>query len=85
VLVNCTPAARTIEYVERLAAIGVPFGAYANAGAAEEGIGWGETAEGPSRYAGYAEAWVRAGATLVGGCCGTGPAHVRALGRLAAG
>jgi S-methylmethionine-dependent homocysteine/selenocysteine methylase len=79
VLVNCTPAARTIEYVERLAGMGVPFGGYANAGTIEEGIGWGETADGPLRYAVHAEAWVRAGATLIGGCCGTGPAHVRAL------
>ncbi|UQA58914.1 homocysteine S-methyltransferase family protein [Polyangium aurulentum] len=85
VLVNCTPAARTLEYVERIAGLGVPFGAYANAGALDEGIGWGKAAEGPLLYAQYAEAWVRAGATLIGGCCGTGPAHVQALGRLAAG
>src|SRR3712207_7093386 len=32
VLVNCTPATRTLAYVERLASVGVPVGAYANAG-----------------------------------------------------
>lgn len=85
VLVNCTPATRTLAFVERLGGLGVPFGAYANAGAAAEGIGWGDTAAGPARYAALAEAWVRAGATLIGGCCGTGPEHVHALGRLASG
>lgn len=31
-------------------------------------------------YAAYAGSWVRAGATIVGGCCGTTPEYVRALG-----
>jgi S-methylmethionine-dependent homocysteine/selenocysteine methylase len=80
VLVNCTAATRTLPYVERLAAVGVPFGAYANAGAPEEGLGWGEAgATGVAAYAELAGRWARAGATLIGGCCGTGPAHIRAL------
>ncbi|MFT3764871.1 MAG: homocysteine S-methyltransferase family protein [Minicystis sp.] len=78
VLVNCTAATRLLPYVERLAEAGVVFGAYANAGAAEEGIGWSEAGD-THRYVELAQGWVRAGATLVGGCCGTGPAHVRAL------
>jgi len=78
VLVNCTAATRILPYVERLADVGVPFGVYANAGALEEGIGWREGGD-AARYAALAEAWVQAGATLIGGCCGTGPAHVRAL------
>ncbi len=80
VLVNCVPAARTLAYVERLAEIGVPFGAYANAGTPEEGIGWG--AEGPEAaqaYLEFARSWVNAGASIVGGCCGTGPRHIEAL------
>jgi S-methylmethionine-dependent homocysteine/selenocysteine methylase len=40
VLVNCTAATRTLAYVEGLAELGVPFGAYANAGDASEGLGW---------------------------------------------
>lgn len=81
VLVNCTPAARTLAYVERLAACGVPFGAYANAGAAAEGLGWrdGQGSSAAARYADLARGWLEAGATIVGGCCGTGPAHVAAL------
>jgi S-methylmethionine-dependent homocysteine/selenocysteine methylase len=30
----------------------------------------------PASYAGYARHWLQAGATVVGGCCGTGPAHI---------
>ena len=80
VLVNCVPATRTSFYIERLADLGVPFGAYANAGHATEGLGWeAATPDAAERYADLAEGWVRAGATLLGGCCGTGPAHVAAL------
>ncbi|MFO0762749.1 MAG: homocysteine S-methyltransferase family protein [Byssovorax sp.] len=78
VLVNCVAATRTLPYVERLAEVGAPFGAYANAGRAEEGLGWNGDA-GAERYADLAETWIRAGATLIGSCCGTGPAHIRAL------
>jgi S-methylmethionine-dependent homocysteine/selenocysteine methylase len=33
----------------------------------------------PPRYLDWAKKWVAAGATLVGGCCGIGPDHIRAL------
>jgi S-methylmethionine-dependent homocysteine/selenocysteine methylase len=84
VLVNCVPATRTLAYVERLAGCGAPFGAYANAGAPEEGIGWGSAgSDAAAAYAALARQWIAAGATIVGGCCGTGPAHVAALAELA--
>jgi S-methylmethionine-dependent homocysteine/selenocysteine methylase len=81
VLVNCIPAARTLPYVEALAGLGVPFGAYANAGHPDEGMGWRPAPEAPERYVAFAEAWVAAGATLVGSCCGTGPDVIAALAR----
>jgi len=31
---------------------------------------------GPDSYAGYAGQWLQDGANVVGGCCGTGPAHI---------
>lgn len=34
---------------------------------------------GPAAYAAHAAAWLEAGATVVGGCCGTRPAHIRKL------
>jgi S-methylmethionine-dependent homocysteine/selenocysteine methylase len=86
VLVNCLAASRTLAYVMELAAVGVPFGAYANAGAEEEGIGWGDAVNDPrsaALYAELAQSWVDAGATIVGSCCGTGPAHIERLSALA--
>jgi S-methylmethionine-dependent homocysteine/selenocysteine methylase len=34
---------------------------------------------GPQQYLGWAKTWVTSGATMVGGCCGIGPDHIRAL------
>lgn len=87
VLVNCTPAMRTLEYVQAIASrnVGVPLGAYANAGRADEHLGWQTTGEfasrerGAARYRELALKWVQAGATLIGGCCGTSPRHIAAL------
>jgi hypothetical protein len=51
--------------------------------ATPDGIGWrDDAAEGPSAYTQLAEQWIAAGATIVGGCCGTGPAHIAELARL---
>jgi S-methylmethionine-dependent homocysteine/selenocysteine methylase len=84
VLVNCVAASRTLPFVEQLAGLGVPFGAYANAGDEHEGIGWSADAEAGARaYEEIARMWMGAGATLVGGCCGTGPAHIRRLAAIA--
>lgn len=33
----------------------------------------------PEGYAGVAAGWVRAGARIIGGCCGTTPEHIRAV------
>ncbi len=33
----------------------------------------------PPAYLGFVEAWLANGATVVGGCCGTRPAHIRAI------
>jgi S-methylmethionine-dependent homocysteine/selenocysteine methylase len=82
VLVNCTPATDTLRFVQAIAAanLGVPIGAYANAGRADDKIGWESSPDpGAEKYAQLAQQWVDAGATLIGGCCGTGPAHIAAL------
>lgn len=36
----------------------------------------------PERYLNYAQRWVNAGATIIGGCCGIGPEHISALNAL---
>jgi S-methylmethionine-dependent homocysteine/selenocysteine methylase len=78
VLVNCTAASVIGRHVDAIASLDVPFGVYANAGPAEEGIGWSDAPD-VARYLDFAEAWVAAGASVVGGCCGTGPLHIQAL------
>lgn len=89
VLVNCVPASRTLPYVLALADVagplGVAFGAYANAGRPDEGMGWRNPLDqpgAPRAYARHVETWLAAGATLVGGCCGTSPAAIRAIAAL---
>lgn len=81
VLVNCIPAIDTLRFVRALKGIDVPFGAYANAGESSDGIGWANHPDGPKHYADLAEQWVDAGASMVGGCCGTGPQHIAELSR----
>jgi S-methylmethionine-dependent homocysteine/selenocysteine methylase len=82
VLVNCICATRTLPFVTALAdaKLGVPIGAYANAGSADGVIGWNDASESSVvEYARLAKTWVDAGATIIGGCCGTTPAHIAAL------
>jgi S-methylmethionine-dependent homocysteine/selenocysteine methylase len=80
VLVNCIAATQIGAYVDAVAALGVPFGAYANAGREDEALGWGATSpRAAEAYADLAERWKDAGASVIGGCCGTGPLHIQAL------
>jgi S-methylmethionine-dependent homocysteine/selenocysteine methylase len=73
VLVCCTDARRTQPYVDRLAKMDVPFGAYANA--------FGDHAISRESYADLAEGWQKSGATIIGSCCGTRPEHIAELAR----
>jgi homocysteine S-methyltransferase len=36
---------------------------------------------GPDTYADHVMSWVEQGATIVGGCCETGPAHIAEIHR----
>ena len=72
VLVNCIAAELTLPYVEALAEAGVPFGTYANAAT------WEGSACTPERYGELSRQWRAAGATIIGGCCGTTVEHLRA-------
>jgi S-methylmethionine-dependent homocysteine/selenocysteine methylase len=79
-LVNCLPVSDVGVCLPVLAASGLPFGVYANLGPPAEA---GETREAidtlPEAFAEAAAGWIRAGARIVGGCCGTRPEHLRAL------
>ena len=79
-LVNCIAAAQIDAYVDAIASLGVPIGVYANAGKEDDALGWGATSpRAAEAYAELAERWKDAGATVIGGCCGTGPLHIAAL------
>jgi S-methylmethionine-dependent homocysteine/selenocysteine methylase len=80
--VNCVPAARLAGDLAALAAAapGVPLLAYGNLGLPDDSRGWAFTEElSPEEYAETARGWIERGARIVGGCCGTTPAHSRAL------
>lgn len=87
-LINCTPAT-TIEApfqelrqaAQLLAAPARPrVGLYANIGHTDSIKGWESTADvDPAEYARLTAGWLAQGAGLVGGCCGTTPAHIAAV------
>jgi S-methylmethionine-dependent homocysteine/selenocysteine methylase len=80
VSVNCLPPGSADACVAALAASGRPFGLYPNLGAPDPDGGFAPSEDrGPAELATRAGAWLAAGAAFVGGCCGTGPAHLRAL------
>ncbi len=80
--INCVPARRIGGDLVRLraAAPGIPLVLYGNAGRAlDESRGLFTEPIDPYEYASLAREWLAAGARIVGGCCGTNAAHVRAL------
>lgn len=77
-LVNCLPPSNALACLAVLAAGEHPFGIYANLGAPEDETGFHSEGCEPEAFAELAMQWVRSGARLVGGCCGTGPDHIRA-------
>lgn len=87
--VNCLAPSHVLELVHRLAAItDKPIVAYPNSGETYDGSSnlWHGNRE-PAKFADLARIWRSAGATILGGCCRTGPAHISAMRRslLAAG
>jgi S-methylmethionine-dependent homocysteine/selenocysteine methylase len=89
VLVNCSTPEAVTDAVAELAALGAPFGAYANGFEAAGELRPDGTVDdltaradlGPKAYADHAMGWVEAGASIVGGCCEVGPAHIAELAR----
>jgi S-methylmethionine-dependent homocysteine/selenocysteine methylase len=88
IAVNCAPPSDIGAAVKRLRkATKRPIGAYAHVGKFDP-PSWkfefhpqfAATEEWPpDRYRDAARTWRESGARAIGGCCGTGPAHVRAL------
>jgi len=76
--VNCAPWHTLAPCLEVLRDARMPFFAYANLGAPLMG-GARTDAQTPREFSAAARPWLDAGASWVGGCCGTRPEHVAAL------
>ncbi|MCU9847910.1 homocysteine S-methyltransferase family protein [Defluviimonas sp. WL0024] len=91
VLANCSAPEAMAAALEELARFGLPFGAYANGfqQITKAFLKDSPTVDAlaarpemtPARYAEFAMTWVDMGATIVGGCCETGPAHIAEIAR----
>jgi homocysteine S-methyltransferase len=88
-LANCSVPEAMAAALTTLKPLGKPFGAYANGFTHISGnfLKDAPTVKElthrhdltPEKYADFALGWVAAGATIVGGCCEVGPAHIRHL------
>jgi len=89
VLVNCSWPESLSQSMPLLKESGLPYGAYANGFTGIDKLVPGGTVEklmarsdlGPEAYGDYVMSWIDAGATIVGGCCEIGPAHIAELAR----
>jgi S-methylmethionine-dependent homocysteine/selenocysteine methylase len=80
VLVNCLPARSVSACLPALRSASLPFGVYANLGVPDAVAGFRTSDDcSPEQFARLALSWIGAGARLVGGCCGTTPAHIAAI------
>lgn len=87
---NCSPPEVMAPAVREARAVlddTFPIGVYANAfeddqtteTPANDALHGVRDDLGPQRYADWAERWVEAGATMIGGCCGIGSEHIEVL------
>jgi S-methylmethionine-dependent homocysteine/selenocysteine methylase len=90
-LVNCSAPEAVNQTIPLLTNQGVPVGGYANGFVkiTKDFMKKGATVDvlekrpnlGPDVYADFADGWIKDGATIVGGCCEVGPAHIKELAR----
>lgn len=86
--INCSWPEAVAQALPILAETGLPYGGWANGftnaggdlaiGGTVDGMGKRNDLE-PERYADHVMGWIDSGATLVGGCCEVGPAHISTL------
>ena len=91
VLANCSVPEAMAAALAKLRDFGLPFGAYANGFTHISGNFLKDAPTvrelthrhdlTPEKYTDFAMAWVEMGATIVGGCCEVGPAHISHLAR----
>ena len=89
ILFNCSSPEAISKAMPTLAQCDLPFGAYANGFTKANNLQIGGTVDvlkvrtdlGPNEYADFCQQWVDHGATIIGGCCEVGPAHIAELKR----
>ncbi len=91
VLANCSAPEAMAAALDALKGLGLPFGAYANGFCqiTKAFLADAPTVDAlsarpeltPARYGGFAIGWVGQGASVVGGCCETTPAHIAEIAR----
>jgi len=82
-LINCVPCDGVDAGLSAAQRSGLPSGAYAHMGEVDPEAGWPATPVlSPAGYAARAARWLERGAIILGGCCGTTPAHIAAISRL---
>lgn len=81
---NCIPPAGMTANLPRLRrATARPIAAYAHIGNPEPISGWSfSQTVSPDQYVEHARRWAALGASIIGGCCGTMPEHIRAVSEL---
>lgn len=87
ILLNCSHPEAIDIALPLMTELGVKIGAYGNGFVTVDALEPGGTVSqlqarkdlGPDDYATHAMNWVGQGATIIGGCCEIGPAHIRAL------
>ena len=91
VLANCSAPEAMADALRIFATFGLPYGAYANGfqQITKDFLKDNPTVDvlharpelTPARYADFALKWVGMGATIIGGCCETTPAHIAEIAR----
>ena len=89
VLANCSMPEAMLAALKELSTMGLPFGAYANGFSEISSLPLPDAVAAPEythrhdltpeKYTAFVMEWVKLGATIVGGCCEVGPAHIRHL------
>ena len=87
VVINCSKPEVVSQALPVLAQSRFRFGAFANGFTSVTALEPGGVVDvlearqdlGPDQYAAFANSWLEAGATVIGGCCEVGPDHIKAL------
>lgn len=81
-LVNCVPRELVPAALAAMGAVtALPVGCLPNLGRPGDGRWEHDDRVSAEEFADEALVWLEAGAQLIGGCCGTGPEEIRAVGR----